>query len=326
MTHIYLIRHAEAEGNLYRICHGHYNSTLTPQGYRQLRYLRERFADVPVDAVYSSDLLRAHTTASAIYLPHQLPVRLMPQLREIFMGGWEKQSWGDLAHADFENYSHYNKNPRLWRVEGAETLPQAQDRLYDALCRIAGENEGRTVAVASHGAALRMLLGRLQGLSLEEIGQTPYGCNTAVSLVEWDGQDFRVVFRDDVSHLPESELRLVRSVHAATGPGLCWKTERRSDRWEMTPVYQERAAGRLALCLGEDSLSIVDYRIFPEFRGNCLGVQLLGQAIQIARDNGKETIAMHCPAEFDSYFRRWGFTGNGGELTLDIRRIMREIP
>lgn len=26
MTTIYLVRHAEAEGNLYRIAHGHYNS------------------------------------------------------------------------------------------------------------------------------------------------------------------------------------------------------------------------------------------------------------------------------------------------------------
>lgn len=29
MTTIYLVRHAEAEGNLYRIAHGHYNSCIT---------------------------------------------------------------------------------------------------------------------------------------------------------------------------------------------------------------------------------------------------------------------------------------------------------
>ena len=29
MTKIYLIRHAEAEGNLYRMAHGHYNGMIT---------------------------------------------------------------------------------------------------------------------------------------------------------------------------------------------------------------------------------------------------------------------------------------------------------
>ena len=35
MTTIYLIRHAEAEGNLYRLAHGQYNSLVTPRGYLQ---------------------------------------------------------------------------------------------------------------------------------------------------------------------------------------------------------------------------------------------------------------------------------------------------
>ena len=36
MTTIYLIRHAEAEGNLYRRAHGWYNSTITDRGYHQI--------------------------------------------------------------------------------------------------------------------------------------------------------------------------------------------------------------------------------------------------------------------------------------------------
>ena len=51
MTTIYLIRHAEAEGNVYRRCHGQYDSLLTERAYQQLPYLAQRFADVPLDAV-----------------------------------------------------------------------------------------------------------------------------------------------------------------------------------------------------------------------------------------------------------------------------------
>ncbi|MEG1430263.1 MAG: histidine phosphatase family protein, partial [Oscillospiraceae bacterium] len=51
MTQIYLIRHAEAEGNLYRRIHGWYNSLITENGYKQLDALEDRFRNVNIDAV-----------------------------------------------------------------------------------------------------------------------------------------------------------------------------------------------------------------------------------------------------------------------------------
>ena len=62
MTTVYMVRHAEAEGNLYRRVHGWYNSLITDNGYRQIAALRGRFADIHIDAVYSSDLFRTMTT------------------------------------------------------------------------------------------------------------------------------------------------------------------------------------------------------------------------------------------------------------------------
>ena len=56
---LYLIRHCEAEGNLYRRCHGHYDGHPTVNGMAQCRALAIRMAPVPLTAVYASDLLRA---------------------------------------------------------------------------------------------------------------------------------------------------------------------------------------------------------------------------------------------------------------------------
>ena len=86
MTTVYLIRHAEAEGNLYRRVHGWYDSLITENGYRQIAALRGRFADVPIDAVYSSDLFRTRTTAKAIYKPKGLTLTTRKSLREVSMG------------------------------------------------------------------------------------------------------------------------------------------------------------------------------------------------------------------------------------------------
>ena len=76
MTEIYLIRHAEAEGNLYRIVQGHFNSYITGRGHRQIAALAERFRDVHLDALYSSDLRRTVATAGAVTKYHELPKQL----------------------------------------------------------------------------------------------------------------------------------------------------------------------------------------------------------------------------------------------------------
>ena len=74
MTTIYLIRHAEAEGNLHRRIHGWYDALITENGFAQMRALEERFRDIPIDAVWSSDLYRTRATARAVYVPKGLPL------------------------------------------------------------------------------------------------------------------------------------------------------------------------------------------------------------------------------------------------------------
>ena len=100
MTTIYLIRHAEAEGNLYRIAQGQANSSITDRGERQIQALARRFADIPIDAVYASDLYRTCATASAIYKPKGLPLHRRRDLREICVGVWEEKTWGEIARQD----------------------------------------------------------------------------------------------------------------------------------------------------------------------------------------------------------------------------------
>lgn len=76
------------------------DSLVTPLGYRQIEALSRRFQDIPVDAVYSSDLYRTRMTAKAIYAPKGLPLHLEPGLREIAMGPLEDQTWGGAARRD----------------------------------------------------------------------------------------------------------------------------------------------------------------------------------------------------------------------------------
>ena len=207
MTTIYLVRHAEAEGNLYRIAHGHYNSCITDdRGCRQIRALAERFRDVPVDAVYASDLIRTRTTAQSIYLPKGLQLHPDPAFREICMGEWEEHCWYELLRKYPQSHHDFNHRLDRWQVPGSETARQVLDRYLPALRRVARQHDGQTVAIFSHGAAMRIVLGTLQGLSLLEIGDTPFGDNTSVARLEVEGDDIRVLYRDDNSHLLQAGL------------------------------------------------------------------------------------------------------------------------
>jgi broad specificity phosphatase PhoE len=128
MTTIYLVRHAEAEGNLYRIAHGHYNSCITDdRGCRQIRALAERFRDVPVDAVYASDLIRTRTTAQSIYLPKGLQLHPDPAFREICMGEWEEHCWYELLRKYPQSHHDFNHRLDRWQVPGSETAQQVLD-------------------------------------------------------------------------------------------------------------------------------------------------------------------------------------------------------
>ena len=91
MTKIYLIRHAEAQGNVFRRLQGQYDAKVTPNGRKQIAALEQRFAEIPVDAVYASDLQRTCQTAEAIYKPKGLPLHKEPRLRELSVGIWENQ-------------------------------------------------------------------------------------------------------------------------------------------------------------------------------------------------------------------------------------------
>ncbi len=215
MTTIYLVRHAEAEGNLYRRIHGWYDALVTDNGFAQMKCLEERFREILVDEVWSSDLYRTKTTARAVYVPKGLTLHADPQLRELNFGIWEDRPWGEVYQHEGEEIARFNASDPAWRAPGGENLAEAGERLQKAVTRIARENPGKTVAIFSHGTAIRQFLANVQGLSPQEWGKLGHSENTAVSCLDFDGETFSVRFQNDASHLPQELTTL--------GKQLWWK-------------------------------------------------------------------------------------------------------
>ena len=210
MTKLYLIRHAEAEGNLYRRIHGQYNSLITNNGYRQIKALEERFRDIPVDAVYSSDLFRTMTTARAITKPKGLELHTRADLREINMGDWEDHTFAYIARRDKEQMDLFTQTSPLFRAPNGESFPEVRRRGLAAILDIAAKHDGQTVAVFAHGTLIRNTLAEIMGLGVKDSAKVGHSDNTAVTLLEIENGKIRIVFADDNSHLTPDISTLAR--------------------------------------------------------------------------------------------------------------------
>ena len=204
MTKIYLIRHAEAEGNLYRRSQGQFDANVTQLGRRQIAALAERFRDIHIDSLWSSDLNRAKSTATAILKYHpDLALHTSRRLREIGMGVWEDRPWGELERLDRSQMGLFTNDPGRWSVPGGEPLADVTRRIEDMLLELAASHPGQTLAVVSHGLAIRSLLCKLMGVPSEKIGTVPYGDNTAVALLTAENGALAIDWYNDATHLPD---------------------------------------------------------------------------------------------------------------------------
>jgi probable phosphoglycerate mutase len=204
MARLYVVRHAEAEGNLYRRAHGHYDSLVTPNGWEQIGALRRRFAPVCFDGVYTSDLARARQTAGALAQAGGRAARALPALREIHLGTWEDKPWGELVRADGARYTVFARDPWRFSVPEGESMPAVWARIYEAVRAIARAHPSpaEVVGIVSHGAAIRSLMARLSGLPPARLAEIPHGDNTSVNCLDWDGAGAPVIRAlGDGSHL-----------------------------------------------------------------------------------------------------------------------------
>lgn len=346
MTTIYLIRHAEAEGNLYRIAQGQDDSSLTDRGWRQVKALERRFDGVQIDAVYASDLYRTRATASALYLSRGLTPRLVRDLREIYVGVWERKTWGEIARRWPDQMADFSHRMDRWHMDGAETPAEVLERALGAVRKIAAENDGKTVAVFSHGYVIRLLLANLQGISLRDTGaKSPTGDNTAVSLLEWDGEALRVIRQNDNSHLLAPEYLAGEKVRRrANGlePGLYFTPPRLPEQgpllegliaasWEGTPPAAGLARPALVGYLGDEPVGLIQFGqtegeitlacVRRDCRKRGFGVQLIGQAVYYWRPMGAERLITALPegCGAEQFFAGCGFspaevTGSGETL------------
>lgn len=204
LTRVYLIRHAQAEGNLNRRFHGITDADITATGERQLEALKKRCAEYTFDVAYSSHLKRAKKTALAAIGDRELELKIEPLLAEMNIGDMEDVPYAELPVKYGEDFRIWTNEPHKFVAPGGESMIALRDRIVSAFMNIVRANIGKNILVVSHGCAMRSLLCELMHIDFEDLCTIPWCDNTAVYIIEFDNE-FNATFKTegDASHLSD---------------------------------------------------------------------------------------------------------------------------
>lgn len=198
---LYLVRHGESVGNQTKCFTGQTDVPLTELGQRQAVCVASFFKDIPLDAVYSSDLSRAMGTIGGAAESHGLTVQPERDLREVYAGKWEGVNFAEIPKLYPEDYAVWQNNLGASRCTGGESMVEAVTRADKAMHRIATTHPNGSVAVASHGGIIRALISLWTYGDLTRIRETPWAPNASVSIFEYENGTFRAVDIGVTTHL-----------------------------------------------------------------------------------------------------------------------------
>jgi len=153
-----LLRHGQTTWNIERRFQGHTDIPLDDTGREQAERAGRMLAALRPDAIVSSDLVRASSTAQPLArLTGLVPVP-DKDLRERSGGLWE-------GLTDAEIRERYPRERESWDPPEGESREAVAERVARALRRAADAiPPGGLAVVVSHGAAIRLGIERVLGL------------------------------------------------------------------------------------------------------------------------------------------------------------------
>ena len=189
MVKFVIIRHGYSIANKERMFAGQMDVKLDELGLSQAEDTAKYVLDnYKIDAVYSSDLCRAVDTAKPLADALGLPVITYKELREISAGCWEGMYISEVKDKYPEKFAKWANDVGNARCGDGETTAELIERGRKIFQKIARENEGKTVAIATHGGLIRAVRCMWLGISLDDMKDVPHVANTSVTEVLYDNE------------------------------------------------------------------------------------------------------------------------------------------
>jgi len=150
VTRVLLIRHAESQPDAGL---AEPDWPLNSTGQQQSKALAGTLQAQGVEVVYSSPYRRAVDTVRPLAAAAGLPISIEDDLRERKLTDGFRADWKTLVEKAWADWS--------FALPGCESGLDCQARVRACVDRLARENSGRTIALASHGNAIALYLSSL---------------------------------------------------------------------------------------------------------------------------------------------------------------------
>ena len=202
VTRILAIRHGETAWNVDTRLQGQLDIPLNDTGLLQAdRLARALTGREVVDAIYASDLSRAHTTAQTLANAMGQTVRTNVGLRERHFGVFQGHTFSEVEAEWPEHAVQWRKRTPEWAPPGGgESLLRLHERIVDTVNELAAQHTGQQMVMVAHGGVLDILYRAATRLDLQA-PRTWSLTNTAVNRLLWTPEGLSLVGWGDTSHL-----------------------------------------------------------------------------------------------------------------------------
>ena len=152
-------------------------------GHEQAAALPEALAEEEIGAIYVSTLVRTHLTAAPLAAARGLEPRVREGIREIVAGDLEMASDDESVKTYLTTVFDWSAGRTPVRMPGGEDGVEALGR-FDAVVEEAAASGHGTVAMVSHGAAIRAwVAARAENVEVEWAAEHALS-NTGIVVVE----------------------------------------------------------------------------------------------------------------------------------------------
>lgn len=202
MKTIYLVRHGETLANRQGILQGWTNNPLDDTGRKQASALVTRAARVPLDALYTSDLIRTRETAAPLAAARGMEAKALPGLREISFGKWDGHHLREIQEKDPDTLRDIFLKPGQVDMEAEEDLAASQKRGWETFRELVDKMEpDGTILCVSHGGLIRLLVCQILGFPIDNMWRMSLANTAFVQVVQTDDYGFRVDKLNDMGML-----------------------------------------------------------------------------------------------------------------------------
>jgi 2,3-bisphosphoglycerate-dependent phosphoglycerate mutase len=155
LTELIVIRHGETAWNADNRIQGHADIALNRTGLLQAQAIARRLAAVPIDVIFSSDLLRARQTAHAIAQVKALKIHLDARLREVNLGVFQGMTRMEAQQKFTGDYNRFFHSPEYaFAIDGGESRADKEAQIAGFIEDTLLVFRGKRIVLVTHGGPL----------------------------------------------------------------------------------------------------------------------------------------------------------------------------